>query len=78
MISAKQMKAARIFLDLDQKHVAEMTGLSTQTIHRMENLGTGRSSAENVEKVRKALEGAGIEFLPENGGGSGVRLRKSA
>ena len=26
--------------------------------------------------VRRALEGAGVEFIDENGGGPGVRLQK--
>lgn len=30
----------------------------------------------SVEKIRAALETAGVEFIPENGGGAGVRLRK--
>ena len=32
--------------------------------------------AVNVQAVQRALEAAGIEFIPENGGGAGVRLRK--
>jgi hypothetical protein len=50
--------------------------LSGQTIKRMESLGTGRSSAANVDAVTKALEAAGVQFIPENGGGAGVRLAK--
>ncbi|MEO5375648.1 MAG: helix-turn-helix domain-containing protein [Alphaproteobacteria bacterium] len=76
MISAKQIKAARLFLDWEQKDLAAATGLSLPTIQRMEKLGLERSSAGNAEKVRRALESAGVEFIPENGGGPGVRLRK--
>lgn len=39
-------------------------------------IGPGRSSAENVSVVQKALEAAGVQFIPENGGGAGVRLAK--
>jgi hypothetical protein len=39
-------------------------------------IGTGRSSAENVATVQTTLEAAGVQFIPENGGGAGVRLAK--
>lgn len=76
MISAKQIKAARLFLDWEQKDLAAASGLSLPTIQRMEKLGLDRSSVANAEKVQRALEAAGIEFIPENGGGEGVRLKK--
>jgi hypothetical protein len=41
----------------------------------MEKLGMERSQAGNAERVQRALEDGGIEFIPENGGGVGVRLR---
>jgi transcriptional regulator with XRE-family HTH domain len=78
MISAKQIKAARVFLSWEQKELAEQSGLSLPTIQRMEKLGVERSSAGNAHKVQAALEAGGIEFIPENGGGAGVRLRKGA
>lgn len=76
MISAKQIKAARLFLEWEQRNLADKAGLSLPTIQRMEKMGVERSSAANAEKVRKALEDGGVEFIPENGGGSGVRLRE--
>lgn len=76
MISAKQMKAARQFLEWNQRDLAEKSGLSLPTIQRMEKLGLGRSSAANAEKIRLTLEEAGVEFIPENGGGAGVRMRE--
>ncbi|HEV7266385.1 MAG TPA: helix-turn-helix transcriptional regulator [Falsiroseomonas sp.] len=78
MISAKQIKAARVFLDWEQKQLAEQAGLSLPTIQRMEKFGVERSSAGNAQKVRAALEAAGVEFIAENGGGAGVRLRRSS
>jgi predicted transcriptional regulator len=75
MISAKQIKAARVFLDMDQRALAEQSALSLPTIQRMEKLGVGRSSSDNALKVQRALESAGIEFIAENGGGPGVRLK---
>ncbi|MEY9631270.1 helix-turn-helix transcriptional regulator [Sinorhizobium fredii] len=76
MIDARQMKAARALAGLTQEDVAKATGLSVQTIKRMEITGTERSSAGNVQAVQKALESAGVVFIPENGGGAGVRLAK--
>jgi transcriptional regulator with XRE-family HTH domain len=76
MISAKQIKAARLFLDWEQRDLAEQSSLSVPTIQRMEKLGIERSSVANAQKVQQALEAGGVEFIPENGGGAGVRLRK--
>lgn len=78
MISAKQIKAARVFLDWEQRHLAEHSGLSLPTIQRMEKLGLERSSVANAQKVQAALEAAGVVFIPPNGGGPGVRLRDAA
>ena len=75
MISPKQIKAARLFLDWEQRDLASHSGLSLPTIQRMEKLGMERSQAGNVQRVQQALEAAGIQFIPENGGGAGVRLR---
>ena len=76
MISAAQIKAARALVDLKQAELAERSGLSFATIQRMETLGPERSSAGNLAAVQKALEAAGLQFIPENGGGAGVRLAK--
>ena len=77
MINAAQIRAARALVGWSQRDLAEAASLSVPTIKRMEGpLGPGRSSAENVQEVSTALESAGIEFIPENGGGSGVRLSK--
>jgi hypothetical protein len=76
MISAKQIKVARLFLDWEQRDLAQKSGLSLPTIQRMEKFGVERSSVGNAEKVRKSLEEGGVEFIPQNGGGEGVRLKK--
>ncbi|WP_426957987.1 helix-turn-helix domain-containing protein [Muricoccus radiodurans] len=76
MISAKQIRAARVFLTWEQRDLAEKSGLSLPTIQRMEKLGVERSSAGNAQKVQRALEDGGVEFIAENGGGAGVRMRK--
>ena len=78
MIEASQIRAARALLEWSQGDLVEKSALSLTTIRRMEDakIGPGRSSADNVAVVKKVLEAAGIEFIPENGGGAGVRLAK--
>jgi transcriptional regulator with XRE-family HTH domain len=77
LVTAEQMRAARGLLDWSQSQLAERSGVSLPTIKRMEGAkGPGRSAAENVDAVRRALEAGGIEFIPENGGGAGVRFRE--
>lgn len=79
MISVDQIRAARLFLHLDQAQLAERSGVSLPTIQRLENANFGppRSSVRIVLAVKTALEQAGIIFLhAENGLGEGVRLRR--
>lgn len=80
MITQSQIKAARLFLGWEQKDLAEASGLSLPTIQRMEKLGIERSSVANAERLRTALESAGIEFIPagnyQGEGGPGSRLRE--
>ncbi|MEO6013916.1 MAG: helix-turn-helix transcriptional regulator [Devosia sp.] len=78
MISASQIRAARALLEWSQGDLVEKTSLSLTTVRRMEaaDVGPGRSSAENVATVERALEAAGVQFIPENGGGAGVRMAK--
>ncbi len=75
-ISAGQLRAARGLLGWSQTDLARNAGLSLPTVKRVEaDLGI-RVSQEARSKLRAALEKAGIEFIDENGGGPGVRLRK--
>ncbi len=65
---------ARAALQLDVRGLAERAKVSPTTITRLER---GDSLyPRTVEAIRIALEAAGVEFIPENGGGAGVRLRK--
>jgi transcriptional regulator with XRE-family HTH domain len=77
-VSIRQIKAARALLAWSQGELAIAAGVSIPTVKRLEAqdgpLG-GRS--ETGTKIRLALEAAGVEFIDENGGGPGVRLRKS-
>jgi transcriptional regulator with XRE-family HTH domain len=76
-VSVRQLKAARALLAWSQEQLAVAADVSIPTIKRLEAqdgpLG-GRN--ETGTKICMALEAAGAEFISENGGGPGVRLRK--
>jgi transcriptional regulator with XRE-family HTH domain len=78
MILIEQIRAARSLLGWSQTELAGHAGLSLPTIKRVEREnGDGPNvSHEAREKLRRALEKGGVEFIAENGGGAGVRLRK--
>jgi DNA-binding transcriptional regulator YiaG len=76
-LSGRQIAAARTLLGLGQAELAAAARISVPTLRRMESsAGEATGYANNVEAVRRALESAGVEFIAENGGGLGVRLRK--
>ncbi len=80
MLTAAQMRAARALLGMEQRALAELSGVSLPTIQRMEaSQGVVRGVIETLMKVMGALEAAGIEFINEGatsaGAGRGVRLR---
>jgi transcriptional regulator with XRE-family HTH domain len=81
LLTAAQLKAARALVGMEQRALAEASGVSLPTIQRMEaSTGTVRGVIETLMKVMGALEAAGVEFINEGatsaGGGRGVRLRK--
>jgi transcriptional regulator with XRE-family HTH domain len=81
MITAAQMKAARALLGIDQRVLAERSGLSLPTIQRMEaSDGVVRGNVESLMKLVHALQAAGIELIGEGAastdGGRGVRLTR--
>jgi transcriptional regulator with XRE-family HTH domain len=77
-VSIRQIKAARALLGWSQGQLAEAANMSVPTIKRLEaHDGPLGGRAETGDKIEAALEKAGIEFIDENGGGPGVRLRKS-
>lgn len=80
MITAAQLRAARALLGIDQRQLAELSGLSVPTIQRMEaSDGVIRGNVDSLMKLIGALDGAGIELIGEGamsrGGGRGVRLK---
>jgi transcriptional regulator with XRE-family HTH domain len=78
MISVRQMKAARALLAWSQSDLAQNSGVSEPTIARLESADSQElgGRADTAEKLQRALERAGVEFIPENGGGAGVRMKK--
>ena len=75
-VSIVQLKAARMLVEWSQEELASAAGISLPTIKRLEaakGLLGGRETT--AQKIRNALQKAGVEFIDENGGGAGVRLR---
>ncbi|HEY8032178.1 MAG TPA: helix-turn-helix domain-containing protein [Methylocella sp.] len=77
---ADQLRAARAMLRMDQTALAAVSGVSVETIKRLERMEGPLSGTRvaTVNAIQAALEKAGVEFIAENGGGPGVRIRKSA
>ena len=76
-LTSAQMRAARALIRWTAEDLARETALSVTTIRRAELTQVETSmTAANDLAVRRALEAAGVEFIDENGGGPGVRLRK--
>ena len=75
------MRAARALLDIDQRELAQRSGLSLPTIQRMESSGgVVRGTVDSLMKLVDALAAAGIELIGEGAashdGGRGVRLKR--
>jgi len=78
MLSCEQLRAARAILRWRAIDLAEKAGVNLSTIQRAEKAdGPVPMMPANEKAVQQALEVGGVEFIPENGGGAGVRLRKS-
>jgi transcriptional regulator with XRE-family HTH domain len=82
MISAAQLRAARALIGIDQRQLAEMSGLSVPTIQRMEaSEGVIRGNVDSLMKLIAALEKGGVELINDGGasagGGRGVRFKTS-
>ena len=76
LISA-QIRAGRSLIRWTADELAAASALSVATIRRAELKESETSlTTANDLAIRRALEAAGVEFIDENGGGAGVRLRK--
>jgi transcriptional regulator with XRE-family HTH domain len=76
-ITAAQCRAARGLLGWTQQTLADHAGTGTVAINQLEN-ETSQPRRATLDVIRRAFERAGIDFIDENGGGAGVRLRKSS
>jgi transcriptional regulator with XRE-family HTH domain len=76
VITGGQVRAARGLLGWSQAVLAEKSEVGLSTVRRMEaDLGPVRVYSDNLWKVQRALEAAGIRFIDQDdGGGAGVRL----
>jgi transcriptional regulator with XRE-family HTH domain len=80
MITAAQLRAARVLLGIDQRRLAELSGLSVPTIQRMEaSEAMVRGNVDSLVKLIAAFDAAGIEMIDEGAAshskGRGVRLK---
>lgn len=75
MISVEQCRAARAMLGWSQGDLADAATVSRTTVVDFER-GVRIPHRNNLAAIRRAFEVAGIEFIPENGGGAGLRLKK--
>jgi hypothetical protein len=76
-LKSAQIRAARALVRWRAQDLARESSVGVATIRRAELTDDETSmTAANDLAVRRALEAAGVEFIDENGGGAGVRLRK--
>jgi transcriptional regulator with XRE-family HTH domain len=83
MITAAQLRAARALLGIDQRKLAQLSGLSLPTIQRMETSdGVIRGNVDSLMKLVAAFDASGIELISDNAtssnAGRGVRLKRPA
>jgi transcriptional regulator with XRE-family HTH domain len=69
-----QLKMARAAVGWGVRELAKKAGVTANTVTRIENGADAKQST--MDRLQHALEAAGIEFIQENGGGPGVRVRK--
>jgi transcriptional regulator with XRE-family HTH domain len=76
-VTTRQIKAARALLGWSQADLALRSGVSEPTVARLEAVDGELGGREGTaDKIQTAIEVAGVEFIQENGGGLGVRLRR--
>jgi transcriptional regulator with XRE-family HTH domain len=75
-MTPSQCRAARSLLDMTQSQLADAAKLGLSTVVDFER-ERRLVSQEATIALRRALQTAGVEFIDENGGGPGVRLKTS-
>ena len=71
-----QCRAARALIEFSQAELAAKAKVGESTVRNFE-AGRTVPVTNNLEPIQRVLEVAGVEFIAENGGGAGVRLRKA-
>ncbi len=76
-VTGSQLRAARTLVRWSVHDLAESSRVAVATItHAEDEDGPVSVTAAHASALRRALEGAGVEFIPEDGGGVGVRFAK--
>ena len=77
ILTGRQIREGRILAALSQSNLAAAADVAVGLIVRIEAVdGMAMVRKPDLAAIRGALEDAGLQFIPENGGGAGVRLRK--
>jgi predicted transcriptional regulator len=77
ILSSELLRAGRALLRWEQRDLAAASSVSLPTIKRLESKpGLMAAHMSTVAALKSALEAGGVQFIDENGGGPGVRLRK--
>nr|WP_137831770.1 helix-turn-helix domain-containing protein [Methylobacterium sp. L1A1] len=75
-LSPRLCRACRAYLGWEQADLADASGVSKSTIGAFERRDeTARLTTMNNRALVEAFETGGLQFIPENGGGPGVRLK---
>ena len=74
-IESAQIRAGRALIGWSQTELANAAGLPLSAVEAFESGAANSVAAWAVAKMRATLESAGIAFIPEVGGGAGVRFR---
>lgn len=76
-MDAEQLRGARGILRWSQQELSDRSGVSVPTIKRLEAMeGELTGHTTTIRALEAALSEAGVTFIPENGGGAGVRLAR--
>ena len=75
MVTPGQCRAARGLLGWNQQELAKRARVGIVTVHQLKT-GLSQPRRATLDVIKRAFESGGIEFIDENGGGPGVRLRK--
>nr|WP_272913236.1 helix-turn-helix transcriptional regulator [Methylobacterium sp. SyP6R] len=77
MLSPMQCRAGRAMLNWSREDLAEKSGVSRQTLADFET-EKRKPYDRTLADIVRVMQAAGLEFIPENGGGAGIRFRNRA